>query len=88
MGPRANAPLRFGVAAHGGRVPQPSVRCASMGIEARLRATEQRVAAANGIDVQERWVDIASPSVRVRVLEAGSGDPVMFINGISAVRLS
>ena len=49
-----------------------------------MRATEQRVAAANGIDVQERWVDIASPSVRVRVLEAGSGDPVMFINGISA----
>ena len=49
-----------------------------------MRATEQRVAAANGIDVQERWVDIASPSVRVRVLEAGSGDPVMFINGVSA----
>ena len=49
-----------------------------------MRATEQRVAAANGIDVQERWVDIASPSVRVRVLEAGSGDPVIFINGISA----
>jgi pimeloyl-[acyl-carrier protein] methyl ester esterase len=34
--------------------------------------------------VQERWVDIASPPVRVRVLESGSGDPVMFINGISA----
>ena len=55
-----------------------------MGVEARLRATEQRVAAANGIDIQESWVDIASPPVRVRVLEAGSGDPVMFINGISA----
>lgn len=55
-----------------------------MGVEARFRATEQRVAVANGIDVRERWVDIASPSVRVRVLEAGSGDPVMFINGISA----
>ena len=54
------------------------------GIETRLRATEGRVAAANGLDVKERWVDIASPPVRVRVLEAGSGDPVMFINGISA----
>jgi hypothetical protein len=56
----------------------------AMGVEARLRATEQGVAVANGIDVHERWVDIASPPVRVRVLEAGSGDPVMFINGISA----
>jgi pimeloyl-[acyl-carrier protein] methyl ester esterase len=55
-----------------------------VGVEERLRATEQRVAAANGIDIQERWVDVASPPVRVRVLEAGSGDPVMFLNGISA----
>jgi pimeloyl-ACP methyl ester carboxylesterase len=55
-----------------------------MGVEARLRATEQRVAAANGLDVQERWVDIASPPVRVRLLESGVGDPVLFINGISA----
>ena len=55
-----------------------------MGVEARLRATEQRVGAANGLDVQERWVDIASPPVRVRLLESGAGDPVLFINGISA----
>ena len=49
-----------------------------------MRAVEQRVAAANGLDVQERWVDVASPSVRVRVLESGRGDPVLFMNGISA----
>jgi len=55
-----------------------------VGIEARLRATEQRVAVANGLDVQERWVDIVTPSVRVRVLESGAGDPVLFLNGISA----
>src|SRR6478609_7929025 len=55
-----------------------------MGVETRLRATEGRLAAANGLDVQERWVDIASPPVKVRVLESGVGDPVMFINGISA----
>jgi pimeloyl-ACP methyl ester carboxylesterase len=54
------------------------------GIESRLRAAEGRVAAANGLHVKERWVHIASPPVRVRVLEAGSGDPVMFVNGISA----
>ena len=55
-----------------------------MGVEARLREVERRVAAVNGLDVQERWVDIASPPVRVRVLEAGTGDPVLFINGISS----
>ena len=55
-----------------------------MGVETKLRATEARLAAANGLDVQERWVDIAAPPVRVRVLEAGAGDPVLFINGISA----
>ena len=55
-----------------------------MGVEARFRATEGRVAAANGLDVQERWVDIASPAVRVRLLESGTGDPVLFLNGISA----
>jgi pimeloyl-ACP methyl ester carboxylesterase len=55
-----------------------------VGVEARFRATERRVAAANGLDVQERWVDIASPSVRVRLLESGAGDPVLFMNGISA----
>src|SRR5580765_2520260 len=55
-----------------------------MGVEARLRAVEERLAAANGLEVQERWVDVASPPVRVRVLESGVGDPVLFLNGISA----
>ena len=53
-----------------------------MGVEARLRAVEGRLAAANGLEVQERWVDVASPPVRVRVLESGIGDPVLFLNGI------
>ena len=57
---------------------------ARVSIETRLRATEARVAAANGLDVRERWVDVVSPAVRVRVLDSGTGDPVLFINGISA----
>jgi len=73
----------FGVP-HAAATATPRVRCAPVGAEARFRATEQRLAAANGLDVQERWVDIASPPGRVRVLEAGSGDPVVFLNGISA----
>jgi len=55
-----------------------------VGVEAKFRAVEQRVAAANGLDVQERWVDIPSPPGKVRILESGAGDPVLFINGISA----
>src|SRR5262249_38337725 len=30
------------------------------------------------------WIDVVSPAVRVRVLESGTGDAVLFINGISA----
>lgn len=55
-----------------------------MGIEARLRATERRIATANGLEVQERWVDIVSPPGRIRLLESGVGAPVLFMNGISA----
>ena len=55
-----------------------------MGVEERFRATEARVAGANGLDVRERWVDVVSPAVRVRVLDSGTGEPVLFINGISA----
>jgi pimeloyl-ACP methyl ester carboxylesterase len=60
------------------------IDCGAVGVEARYRAVEQRIAAANGLDVQERWIDISSPPGRVRVLEAGAGDPALFINGISA----
>jgi pimeloyl-ACP methyl ester carboxylesterase len=55
-----------------------------VGVESRLREVEARLATANGLDVQERWVDVASPAAWVRVLESGTGDPVLFINGISA----
>ena len=55
-----------------------------MVVEARLRATERRIATANGLEVQERFVNIVSPPGRVRLLESGVGDPVLFMNGISA----
>lgn len=55
-----------------------------MGVEARFRTVEQRIAVENGLDVQERWVDIPAPPGKVRVLESGVGGPVLFINGISA----
>lgn len=54
------------------------------GVESRFREAEGRVAAANGLDLEERWVDLPSPPVRIRVPESGTGDPVLFINGIAA----
>ena len=39
-----------------------------MGVEARFRTVEQRIAVENGLDVQERWVDIPSrPGLGVEV---------------------
>jgi pimeloyl-[acyl-carrier protein] methyl ester esterase len=68
----ARGPLALGVA------------FAAVGIEERFRAVEQRIAVANGLDVQERRFGIASPPVKVRLLESGVGDPVLFIHGIAA----
>lgn len=55
-----------------------------MGVEAKFRTVERRIAVENGLDLHERWVDIPSPPGKVRVLESGAGGPVLFINGISA----
>jgi len=49
-----------------------------------VRETERRIATANGLEVKERWVEIGSPPGRIRFLESGVGDPVLFMNGISA----
>ncbi len=76
-----HAPLPAASSAAG---PATGLGCAAVGVEARLREVEQRLAAANGLDVRERWADVVSPAVRVRVLDSGTGDPVLFINGISA----
>ncbi|MFD6392204.1 alpha/beta fold hydrolase [Nocardia sp. NPDC060259] len=56
----------------------------SQGLEHRIRAAEQRVADTYGLTTTERLVTLRDPSVQVRVLTTGSGDPVVHINGISA----
>lgn len=55
-----------------------------MSIEARFRAAERRLLATNGVDASERVLRLAHPATNVRVQESGTGDPIVFLNGISA----
>ncbi|GGS97924.1 alpha/beta hydrolase [Planobispora rosea] len=50
----------------------------------RIRAAERRVAAAYGLTMTEHTVVLGDPPVRVRVLAAGSGEPVVYVNAVSA----
>ncbi|MBC7305088.1 MAG: alpha/beta hydrolase [Nocardia sp.] len=55
----------------------------SQGLARRVRATEQRVAATHGLTITEHLITLADPAVRVRVLTAGEGEPLVHINGIA-----
>lgn len=49
--------------------------------EERFRDVERRLFDAAGVTYQERWLDLPTITARVRVLEAGAGDPVLFLHG-------
>ncbi len=55
---------------------------ASSRAEARYRGVEQTLWQHYEIAPVERFVDVASPAVRLRVNEVGSGEPVLFIHGM------
>jgi pimeloyl-ACP methyl ester carboxylesterase len=48
----------------------------------RYRAAERELWAHYGLKPQERFVESASPAVRLRVNEVGSGPPVLFVHGL------
>lgn len=50
---------------------------------ARYRAAEQKLWARYGLEPKERWVELAEPRARLRILEVGtgSGRPVLFVPG-------
>jgi pimeloyl-ACP methyl ester carboxylesterase len=52
-------------------------------IETRLAEAERRLAARYGLDVTDRFVDVARPPMRLRVREIGSGPAVLFLHGVS-----
>ncbi|WP_194828932.1 alpha/beta fold hydrolase [Nocardia sp. XZ_19_231] len=53
-------------------------------LEQRIRAAERRVAHTYGLTITETMLRLVDPSVQVRVLTAGKGEPLIHINGISA----
>lgn len=50
----------------------------------RYRQAERALWTHYGLDLTERFVDVASPATRLRVLEIGSGQPVLFVHGSAA----
>jgi pimeloyl-ACP methyl ester carboxylesterase len=53
---------------------------ADTGIE-RYRKAERELWEHCGLEPAERFLDLDSPAVRLRVLEVGSGEPVLFVHG-------
>jgi 2-hydroxy-6-oxonona-2,4-dienedioate hydrolase len=47
----------------------------------RYRRRERALWAHHGLAPTERFIDLRSPRVRLRVLEVGSGEPVLFVHG-------
>jgi len=47
----------------------------------RYRQAERTLWGHYGLDPTERFIDLDSPRVRLRVVEVGSGDPVLFVPG-------
>jgi pimeloyl-ACP methyl ester carboxylesterase len=51
------------------------------GRERDLREAEARLLAHYEVEVRERFIELADPPLRVRVLEAGAGDPLVLVHG-------
>lgn len=49
--------------------------------EVRYREAEQGLFDAAGLEVRESWLELPTLGVSTRVLEAGAGDPVLFLHG-------
>jgi pimeloyl-ACP methyl ester carboxylesterase len=47
----------------------------------RYREAERELWDHYGLEPNERFLDLDSPAVRLRVLEVGSGDPLLFVHG-------
>jgi pimeloyl-ACP methyl ester carboxylesterase len=66
---------------HGAIVSEPGATSATATRIQRYRQAERAWWAHHGLEPTERFIQLASPAVRLRVLEVGSGAPVLFIHG-------
>lgn len=53
----------------------------------RFRRTQEAALAETGASVTSRFIDVAAPALRVHLLEAGAGEPVLMIHGGGAAVL-
>jgi pimeloyl-ACP methyl ester carboxylesterase len=76
----------------GGRRPAGAAALARPGVpvsrpetpaQARLATAERRLAARYRLPVAERYLDLAEPRLRVRVLEVGEGRPLLLLHGVT-----
>lgn len=51
----------------------------------RYRQSERALWAHYGLEPSERFVEIDSPRARIRVLEVGTGEPVLFVHGTAGI---
>jgi pimeloyl-ACP methyl ester carboxylesterase len=51
----------------------------------RYRQAERRLWDRYGLQPTERFVEVGSPPIRLRVLEIGSGEPVLFVHGTAGL---
>lgn len=54
----------------------------------RFRRLQDVALASQGVAVSSRFIDVRTPQLRVQVLEAGAGDPVLMIHGGNSVAAS
>ena len=54
----------------------------------RFRRLQEVVLAGSGVAATSRFIDVRTPSLRVHLLEAGAGDPVLMIHGGNSVAIS
>ena len=55
---------------------------------AHFRAAQDAVLAETGVATKTSFIDVAAPPLKVQLLEAGSGDPVLMIHGGNSVAAS
>src|SRR5579859_287619 len=56
--------------------------------EKRFRRSQDAALAETGVSATSTFIDVRTPPLRVHLLEAGAGDPVLFVHGGNSVAMS
>jgi pimeloyl-ACP methyl ester carboxylesterase len=61
--------------------PSPTAAASAPTAIERYRRAERALWEHHGLEPRERFIDLDAPAARIRVLEVGSGEPVLFVHG-------